>query len=54
MRHDSERQHLIARFTKLPPGFNLELTQHLTKHDPPIDDLTGLPFLDLENYCCGE
>lgn len=36
----------------MPPGFSLELTQHLTQ-DPPIDDRTGVPLLDLENYCCG-
>lgn len=36
----------------MPPGFSSELTRHLTQ-DPPIDDRTGIPLLDLENYCCG-
>ena len=43
----------ICRFGKLPPGFTHELRVHLSQ-DPPIDPLTGVPFLDLENYCCGE
>ncbi|KAL5507280.1 hypothetical protein ACEPAH_6736 [Sanghuangporus vaninii] len=43
----------IEWFTKFPPGFSSELSQHLTKHSPPIDDITGVPFVDLENYCCG-
>lgn len=40
--------------TKLPPGFTHELRTHLTEHNPPIDPLTGTPFIDLEHYCCGE
>ncbi|KAI5123956.1 hypothetical protein M0805_006368 [Coniferiporia weirii] len=43
----------IEWFQKLPPGFSSELSQHLSKHSPPIDELTGAPFIDLENYCCG-
>ncbi|EJD02992.1 uncharacterized protein FOMMEDRAFT_108055 [Fomitiporia mediterranea MF3/22] len=43
----------IEWFTKLPPGFSSELSQHLTKHSPPVDKVTGVPFVDLENYCCG-
>jgi 7,8-dihydropterin-6-yl-methyl-4-(beta-D-ribofuranosyl)aminobenzene 5'-phosphate synthase len=39
--------------TKLPPGFTHELRQHLSD-DPPFDEVTGVPFVDLENYCCGE
>jgi 7,8-dihydropterin-6-yl-methyl-4-(beta-D-ribofuranosyl)aminobenzene 5'-phosphate synthase len=38
--------------TKLPPGFSHELREHLTNH-PVMDDVTGVPFIDLENYCCG-
>jgi 7,8-dihydropterin-6-yl-methyl-4-(beta-D-ribofuranosyl)aminobenzene 5'-phosphate synthase len=38
--------------TKLPPGFSHELRQHLADH-PPVDEKTGVPFIDLENYCCG-
>ena len=26
---------------------------HLSEHDPPIDEVTGAPLLDFENYCCG-
>ncbi|KAH9944682.1 beta-lactamase-like protein [Amylocystis lapponica] len=40
-------------FIKLPPGFSHELRQHLTEHNPQVDALTGAPFMDLENYCCG-
>ncbi|OCH89009.1 hypothetical protein OBBRIDRAFT_43879 [Obba rivulosa] len=43
----------IEWMTKLPPGFTLELRQHLSDHQPPIDPVTGVPFIDLENYCCG-
>ncbi|KZT27538.1 hypothetical protein NEOLEDRAFT_1154925 [Neolentinus lepideus HHB14362 ss-1] len=42
----------IEWFTKLPPGFKHEMHQHLADH-PVSDPLTGTPFLDLENYCCG-
>lgn len=42
----------IEWFTQLPPGFTHELRQHLADN-PPIDPLTGVPFVDLENYCCG-
>ncbi|THH06610.1 hypothetical protein EW145_g3969 [Phellinidium pouzarii] len=37
---------------KLPPGFSSEASIHLSK-SPPIDSLTGVPLMDLENYCCG-
>ncbi|KAF9813686.1 hypothetical protein IEO21_05402 [Rhodonia placenta] len=43
----------IEWMTKLPPGFTHELRTHLTEHNPPIDPLTGTPFIDLEHYCCG-
>lgn len=39
--------------TKLPPGFILEVPQHLSRPDVPLDPLTAVPFVDLENYCCG-
>ena len=39
--------------TKLPPGFIHEVPTHLTHPDVPLDPLTGVPFVDLENYCCG-
>ncbi|KAH9832331.1 beta-lactamase-like protein [Rhodofomes roseus] len=42
----------IEWMTKLPPGFTHEVKLHLADN-PPIDDVTGAPFLDLENYCCG-
>ncbi|KAF8745716.1 Metallo-beta-lactamase superfamily, partial [Rhizoctonia solani] len=38
--------------TKLPPGFTHEIKHHLT-HDPPYDARTQVPFVDLDNYCCG-
>jgi len=44
----------IEWMTKLPPGFTHELRQHLAEHNPPIDPVTGTPFVDFENYCCGE
>ncbi|PCH43466.1 hypothetical protein WOLCODRAFT_132776 [Wolfiporia cocos MD-104 SS10] len=43
----------IEWMTKLPPGFTHELRVHLGEHNPPIDPLTGIPFVDFENYCCG-
>ncbi|KZT04581.1 Metallo-hydrolase/oxidoreductase [Laetiporus sulphureus 93-53] len=43
----------IEWMTKLPPGFTHEMRTHLTEHNPPIDELTGIPFVDFENYCCG-
>ena len=39
--------------TKLPPGFTHELRQHLNDPDVPVDDKTGVPIVDLDNYCCG-
>ncbi len=43
----------LVRMTKLPPGFIHEVPQHLSQPDVPRDDRTGVPFVDLENYCCG-
>jgi len=42
----------IEWFTKMPPGFSSELARHLSDN-PPICERTGVPFVDLENYCCG-
>ncbi|KAG9084633.1 hypothetical protein FRC06_003965 [Ceratobasidium sp. 370] len=39
--------------TKLPPGFTHEIKGDLTERNPPFDQRTGVPFLDLDNYCCG-
>ncbi|WVQ78787.1 hypothetical protein IAT38_000878 [Cryptococcus sp. DSM 104549] len=43
----------IEWFSTLPPGFTHELPQHLSAPDVPLDPLTGLPVIDLDNYCCG-
>lgn len=40
-------------FGKLPPGFTNEIRNHLTEHNPRRDPLTGAPFLELDDYCCG-
>jgi hypothetical protein len=40
----------------LPPGFSHEIPQHLSRpppNEPRKDPLTGLPFVDLDKYCCG-
>ncbi|KDQ63055.1 hypothetical protein JAAARDRAFT_168479 [Jaapia argillacea MUCL 33604] len=42
----------IEWMTKLPPGFRHEL-RHRIMDDPKVDTRTGLPFVDLESYCCG-
>ncbi|KLO18414.1 hypothetical protein SCHPADRAFT_819894 [Schizopora paradoxa] len=42
----------IEWFTKMPPGFSSELARHLSDN-PPLCERTGVPFVDLENYCCG-
>ncbi|EJF58234.1 hypothetical protein DICSQDRAFT_91068 [Dichomitus squalens LYAD-421 SS1] len=43
----------IEWMTKLPPGFVHEVAQQLAHTDVPHDPRTGVPILDLENYCCG-
>ncbi|WWC68609.1 uncharacterized protein I206_102539 [Kwoniella pini CBS 10737] len=43
----------IEWFSTLPPGFTHELPQHMLAKDVPKDALTGLPTVDLDNYCCG-
>ncbi|KAG8938901.1 hypothetical protein FRC03_006812 [Tulasnella sp. 419] len=39
--------------TQLPLGFNHEVRRHLTSPDVPIDPVTRVPVIDLDNYCCG-
>jgi hypothetical protein len=46
----------VEWMSTLPPGFVYELPQHLMRpppHGPPQDPMSGLPFLDLDNFCCG-
>ncbi|WVQ64928.1 uncharacterized protein L199_003098 [Kwoniella botswanensis] len=43
----------VEWLSALPPGFTQELPQHILSKDVPIDTLTGLPMVDLDNYCCG-
>jgi len=42
----------IEWMTKLPPGFTHEIRQHLS-NDHKLDPRTGVPIVDLENFCCG-
>ncbi|WVR03795.1 hypothetical protein IAU60_000790 [Kwoniella sp. DSM 27419] len=44
---------VIEWFSTLPTGFTAELPQHLSSPRVPIDELTGLPLVDLDNFCCG-
>ncbi|QRV94285.1 metallo-beta-lactamase superfamily protein [Ceratobasidium sp. AG-Ba] len=44
----------IEWMTKLPPGFTHEVKADLTQRNPPFDKRTGVPILDLDNFCCGE
>lgn len=43
----------VEWFAKLPPGFKLELPQHLSDARTVIDPLTGVPIINLEDFCCG-
>ncbi|WVW80170.1 hypothetical protein I302_102147 [Kwoniella bestiolae CBS 10118] len=43
----------VEWLSALPPGFTQELPQHILSKDVPIDPLTKLPIVDLDNYCCG-
>ncbi|WWC87910.1 uncharacterized protein L201_002810 [Kwoniella dendrophila CBS 6074] len=43
----------IEWFSVLPPGFTHELPQHVMDKNVPKDELSGLPIVDLDNYCCG-
>ena len=38
--------------TKLPPGFTHELSQHIQLY-PRLDEVTGVPVVDFEDFCCG-
>ncbi|KAG6886166.1 hypothetical protein C0993_000684 [Termitomyces sp. T159_Od127] len=42
----------IEWMTKLPPGFAHELPQHLQLY-PDVDDVTGVPVVDFNHFCCG-
>jgi 7,8-dihydropterin-6-yl-methyl-4-(beta-D-ribofuranosyl)aminobenzene 5'-phosphate synthase len=43
----------IEWFTKLPPGFTLEVPLHLQENHCKIDEATNTPLLDFDNFCCG-
>ncbi|KAG6918714.1 hypothetical protein DXG01_012199 [Tephrocybe rancida] len=38
--------------TKLPPGFVHELPQHIQLY-PEVDEVTGVPVIDFDHFCCG-
>ena len=38
----------------MPSGFIQEVPLHLMDPDVPKDPLTGVPILDIENFCCGK
>lgn len=43
----------IEWMTKMPPGFGSEINRHL-ESGPPVDSgRTGIPIMDLDEYCCG-
>ncbi|KAF8070550.1 beta-lactamase-like protein [Lyophyllum atratum] len=42
----------IEWMTKLPPGFVHELPQHIQLYPEP-DEVTGVPVVDLDHFCCG-
>jgi len=43
----------IEWMTQLPPGWSTELKLQL-QNGLPLDQETGVPILDLPNFCCGE
>ncbi|KAG7098645.1 hypothetical protein E1B28_000561 [Marasmius oreades] len=43
----------IEWFTKLPPGFSLEIKTHLQENHMRVDKLTDTPILDFDKFCCG-
>ncbi|KAF8314930.1 Metallo-hydrolase/oxidoreductase [Clavulina sp. PMI_390] len=43
----------IEWMTEVPPPFALEPRVQFSRKPPVDTELTGLPFVDLENYCCG-
>ena len=54
--YSTELRSDVEWISTLPPGFVYELPQHLLRpapNSPPVDPLTGLPFCDFDNYCCG-
>ncbi|KAF5380524.1 hypothetical protein D9615_004511 [Tricholomella constricta] len=42
----------VSRMTRLPPGFVHELPQHVQLYPEP-DEVTGVPVVDLDHFCCG-
>lgn len=43
----------IEWMTKMPPGFGSEIKGHLERCPPVDSERTGIPILDLDEYCCG-
>ena len=43
----------IEWMTKMPPGFGSEIKGHLERGPPVDSERTGIPILDLDEYCCG-
>jgi hypothetical protein len=43
----------IEWMTKMPPGFGSEMKGHLERCPPVDSERTGIPILDLDEYCCG-
>jgi 7,8-dihydropterin-6-yl-methyl-4-(beta-D-ribofuranosyl)aminobenzene 5'-phosphate synthase len=43
----------IEWMTKMPPGFGSEIKGHLDRGPPVDSERTGIPVLDLDEYCCG-
>jgi hypothetical protein len=43
----------IEWMTKMPPGFRSEVKTHLERCPPVDSERTGIPILDLDEYCCG-
>jgi 7,8-dihydropterin-6-yl-methyl-4-(beta-D-ribofuranosyl)aminobenzene 5'-phosphate synthase len=43
----------IEWMTKLPPGFTQEVVLHLQQDAIPPDEVTGVPVLDFDKFCCG-
>ncbi len=43
----------IEWMTKLPPGFTHEVTLHLQQDASSPDEVTGVPVLNFDKFCCG-
>ena len=43
----------IEWMSKMPPGFGSEIKGHLERGPPVDSERTGIPILDLDEYCCG-